>query len=59
MILQAGVAVLRTQTGWHRWSFDGYTPADPPAGAVTLLTPEPLARLMALGWRVGVHPSAG
>ncbi len=49
MILQAGVPVLRHSGQWWRWSFDGYTPAPPPPTRVDLLTPEPLAALMAQG----------
>jgi hypothetical protein len=50
----ADAPLLRNATGWWRWSFDGYSPAPAPApsGPVTLLTPAPLADLMALGWSV-------
>lgn len=53
MILDGG-PVLRWGGGWWRWSFAGYSEAAGPEGPVPLLTPEPLARLMAAGWRVQV-----
>lgn len=54
MIAREGAAVLRAAGGWWRWGFAGYAPMAAPAGPVTLLTPEPLARLMALGLPVQV-----
>lgn len=53
MILDRG-PVLHTDAGWARWSFDGYAPAEAPQGRVSLLTPEPLARLMADGLPVQI-----
>jgi hypothetical protein len=49
-----GAPLLWARGGWWRWSHQGYTEARAPQGAVPLLTPEPLARLMAAGWRVQV-----
>ena len=51
MVLDGG-PVLRTASGWWRWSFQGYAQAVAPKGPVALLTPEPLGRLMARGWAV-------
>lgn len=48
----ADAPLLRNAAGWWRWSFDGYTQAPAPCAPVTLLTPAPLAVLMALGWSV-------
>ncbi|MCW1933486.1 hypothetical protein [Pararhodobacter zhoushanensis] len=57
MVLHEGVPVLRAGSGWWRWSFDGYTPAPAPDARVSLLTPAPLARLMALGLPVQISLS--
>ena len=54
MILCDGAPVLRARQAWWRWSFDGYTPAPPPGPRVLLLTPAPLARLMARGLPVQI-----
>ncbi len=48
----ADAPLLRNARGWWRWSFDGYTQAPAPGAPVTLLTPAPLAVLMARGWSV-------
>lgn len=45
----ADAPLLRRADGWARWSFQGYAPVEAPRGPVRLLTPEPLARLMAAG----------
>ncbi|PWE30265.1 hypothetical protein C4N9_06115 [Pararhodobacter marinus] len=58
MIRDAGGPVLRTPTGWARWSFNGYRPAPMPKGPVPLLTPAPLVRLMARGLPVQIDPTA-
>lgn len=57
MILHEGAPVLRAEAGWWRWSFEGYTPAPAPGARVSLLTPEPLARLMARGLPVQISLS--
>lgn len=51
-----GGAVLRARGGWWRWAFDGYTAAPEPIGRVDLLTPWPVARLMAAGLAVQIAP---
>ena len=53
-MVRDGGALLRTGAGWARWSFDGYTPCEAPRGPVALLTPEPLAWLMADGLPVQI-----
>ena len=53
-MVRDGGPLLRTTAGWARWSFDGYAPAAAPRGRVALLTPEPLARLMADGLAVQI-----
>ena len=56
MILHDGAPLLRWG-GWWRWGFTGYTRCQDPrldSGPVALLTPEPLARLMAAGLPVQV-----
>ena len=52
MILHHGAPLLRARGDWWRGSFDGYTAAVAPQTRVALLTPLPLAQLMAAGWRV-------
>lgn len=55
MILCDGAPVLRAQGAWWRWSFDGYARASEPVGAhVALLTPWPVAQVMAAGLPVQV-----
>lgn len=49
MIRRGGDTLLHGANGWHRWSFSGYTEIAPPQGTVTMLTPLPLAQLMAEG----------
>lgn len=58
MVLHRGAALLRGAGGWYRWSFDGYTGTTAPEGMTDLLTPLPLARLMARGWAVQQHDTA-
>ncbi|MBN8291446.1 hypothetical protein JI664_05695 [Rhodobacter sp. NTK016B] len=58
MIRDAGGPVLRTPAGWARWSFDGYQPALMLKGPVILLTPAPLAHLMARGLPVQIDATA-
>lgn len=58
LIRAAEGALLRSPTGWHHWSFSGYTPAGDPRGPVEVLTPEPFLRLFAEGLPVQIHPSA-
>lgn len=48
MIESDGAILLRADRGWQEWGFEGYRPATP-GGAVLLITPEPIAALMALG----------
>ena len=50
---------LMTARGLHPHSPQGYGPPLPrPAGLLPVLTPEPLASVMAAGWRPLLHPSA-
>ncbi|MCB1396243.1 MAG: hypothetical protein H6898_08615 [Rhodobacter sp.] len=55
MVAEGAAVLLRAPEGWRRWSFAGYTPAEAPAGPTRLLTPEPLARLMAAGLPVQIR----
>lgn len=57
MVGHGGAILLRGSEGWQRWSFDGYRPALPDR-PLRLITPEPLARLMALGLPVQMGPTA-
>jgi len=50
MILQGVMPVLRAKSGWWEWAFSGYQPVSAPKSEdVPLLTPWPLAQLMAAG----------
>ena len=51
-------AFLRWNGAWLRWSFGGYTPADP-TGELRLLTPPSIVRMLEIGLPVTAHPSAG
>lgn len=55
MCLHAGTPILRANSGWLAWSFDGYAPTEPPNRAdLSLLTPWPLAQMMAAGLPVQI-----
>jgi hypothetical protein len=54
MVADAAGAVLRARGGWWRWSFGGYAPAPALTGRVALLTPWPVAQLMAHGLPVQI-----
>lgn len=60
-VLGTAAALMWGRQPW-RWSFDGYTPcpARPaPADRVAVLTPHSVVRMLDLGLRPQVHPSAG
>lgn len=54
MVAEGAAVLLRAPEGWRRWRFAGYAPAAAPAGPARLLTPAPLARLMAAGLPVQI-----
>lgn len=59
-VLWQGVPHLITPRGLHPHAPAGYGPPLPrPGGTLTVLTPAPLVAMMAAGWRVVLHPSAG
>lgn len=58
MVEAEGLFLLRGATGWWRWSFEGYAPTPNPGPGLRLITPEPLAALMARGLPVDWHASA-
>jgi len=55
MVVEGTAVLLRAPGGWRRWSFAGYASAKAPAGPARLLTPGPLARLMAAGLPVQIR----
>lgn len=63
MILHAGAPVLRASGGWFAWHPEGYCPTPEPGFApgaeVALLTPLPVAQLMARGLPVQIAPRSG
>ena len=54
MILRDGQARVRTPDGWFDWYPEGYRRGLVPAGSVALLTPLPVALLMARGLPVQI-----
>lgn len=52
---------LRTPKGALLWSFAGYRPARAfdPAEIVAAVTPPAIRAILAIGYRAGLHPSAG
>lgn len=54
MILRDGQARVRTPDGWFDWYPEGYRRGLVPAGSVALLTPLPVALLMARGLSVQI-----
>lgn len=56
-----GRPVLRHRAGFLPWHPGGYGPALPrmPRATLTVLTPDPLVRILAAGYRPVIHPSAG
>ncbi|MEX2520135.1 MAG: hypothetical protein WD969_12475 [Paracoccaceae bacterium] len=53
MVAAGGDAFLFDGDGFHRWSFEGYTPGAP-AGALTLLTPAATLAALHAGYRAGM-----
>lgn len=59
MVVAGGAVLLRAgSSGWWQWGVHGYAPARAPRGAVMLLTPWPVARLMAAGLALQIDGSA-
>lgn len=58
MIQADGETLLIVKGKTLRWSFDGYQPADVPAGDVQLITPPSTVRALRVGYRPMLHPSA-
>ena len=58
MVTDGSDAFLRWRGEWLRWSFEGYTPAEPTA-ELRLLTPPSIVRMFVAGLPVTAHPSAG
>ncbi|MFO1070073.1 MAG: hypothetical protein U1E14_16295 [Geminicoccaceae bacterium] len=55
----SGEALLVVGSACRVWSHAGYGPLRPlPAGRVDVLTPEPLVRVLAAGYRPALHPTA-
>lgn len=58
MVAVAGRFHARTSAGWLEWHPQGYRAAGPPAGKVTLLTPELTLKALSAGYEPVWHPSA-
>jgi len=58
MIQAGGETLLIVKGKALRWSFDGYQPANMPAGDVQLITPPSTLRALVAGYRPVLHSSA-
>lgn len=59
--VEPGLAALCMGSALRRWNFDGYLlePLPAPHGTVTVLTPEPIVRVLEFGYRPrGWFPAA-
>lgn len=57
MIQADGETLLIVKGKTLRWSFDGYRPANMPAGDVRLITPPSTVRALVVGYGPVLHPS--
>jgi hypothetical protein len=58
MVAAAGGTYAKSTTGWLRWSFQGWRPAEPPTGSPTLLTPASTVAVLLQGYAPAWHPTA-